>query len=149
MTVSEQQILNDLVSKWVSLAREYTGAAPDVRAYYLYGLHERAGGTGCMFCVPVFDQGGSIVWAAHLAGTDTSVGRQRSVLDFMNEDLSASTAAFDEAGIPAPTEYRVYYEPASGKLDVQLSRDVVYYGANDLTPLDGLKAWLGSRAPER
>ncbi|WP_402841743.1 hypothetical protein [Microbacterium sp. GXS0129] len=147
--MSEQLILNDLVSKWVSLTREYVGAAPDVSAYYLYGLHERIGTGGRLFSVPLFEQKGAIVWAGRLVGAENSIERQQSVLRLMNEDFSGATAAFDSEGIPAPTEYRIYYEPGSGKLDAQLSREVRYYGTTETTPLDGVKAWLGTRMPER
>ena len=146
--MAEQDILNNLVSKWVSLAREYTVGAPDIRGYYLYGSHERKNTNEQIFALPLYDQGGTIQWASRLTGIDTTIPRQRQVVELMNTDLEESTAAFDAAGIPAPTEYRVYYEPG-GKLDVQLSREIKFLGNDELIQSDGIRLWLGEKAPKR
>ena len=147
--MSEQEIIQNLVAKWVLLAREYVADAVDVRAYYLYGSHERQGSSGQVSAMPLFDQVGTIVWANDVIGTDTSIPRQQRVLGLMNTDLKEATAAFDATGIPAPTEYRVYYEPGSGKLDVQLSREVKFLGNDELIQEDGIRLWLGDRAPKQ
>lgn len=145
--MSEEQILTDVVSKWVSLAREYAGAADGVSAYYLYALHERIDGTGILFVNITYEQDGILVHRHNLRGTDTSMARQKRVIELMTEDLREATASFDREGIPAPTEYRVRYETPAGKVDVQLSRDIKIHGVDGMTPQDGLRTWLGDRTP--
>ena len=145
---SEQRILNDLITKWVSLAREYIADAPDIRAFYLYGSHEREGNSGQIFADVLFDQAGEVRFKSRIAGGSTEMSRMRNLLRLLTSDLMEATSAFDAAGIPAPTEYRVYYEPQSGKLDVQLSRKIRFLGNDELTQSDGFRLWLGSRTPE-
>lgn len=57
--MSEQGVLTDLVSKWVSLALEYAGEAPNVLALYIYGASEVPGAT---YVNVLFDQAGEIVY---------------------------------------------------------------------------------------
>ncbi|WP_029146114.1 hypothetical protein [Microbacterium luticocti] len=147
--MSEEAIIYDFVSKWVSLAKEYLADAPDVRALYLYGSHERLGRSEQIYSAPLYDQGGIIRLPGDVTGTDSSIAIQRQVLTLMNDDLAEATSAFDAAGIPAPTEYRVYYELPTGKLDVQLSRETRFLGNDDLIQADGVELWLGDRAPRR
>ena len=143
--MSEQEILRDLISKWVSLSVEYAGDAPDVRAFYIYGASEVPGVT---YVNVLFDQAGQIVYPTDLVGTDSSTDRAGQIQSLFRSDLYDAADKFTSIDVPPPTEYRVYYEPSSRKLDVQLSREVIY-GDSDKTPsVDGFTMWLGDRAPK-
>ncbi|MBZ4488098.1 hypothetical protein LQ938_11510 [Microbacterium sp. cx-55] len=141
---TEAEVLQDLLSKWISIALEYAGSAPDVRAVYIYASSER----GSSFVNAYFDQAGVVVFPEDLKGTDTSKNRIRQVQRFLTEDLFEAEDRFKAANIPRPTEYRVYYESATKKLDSQLSRDEQYGDDTDRTPIRGIEYWLGGRAPK-
>lgn len=144
MRVNEQGVLTDLVSKWVSLALEYAGEAPNVLALYIYGASEVPGAT---YVNVLFDQAGEIVYPTDLVGTDNSTDRAGRIQALFRSDLYEAAEKFSSISVPPPTEYRVYYEPATRKLDVQLSREIIY-GGSDYTPdFDGFRLWLGDRAP--
>ena len=144
MRVSEQGVLTDLVSKWVSLALEYAGEAPDVLALHFYGASEVPGVTHVNV---LFDQAGEVVYPTDLVGTDNSTDRAGRTQALFRSDLYEAAEKFSSISVPPPTEYRVYYEPATRKLDVQLSREIIY-GGSDYTPgFDGFTLWLGDRAP--
>ena len=140
---SQAEILNDLFSKWVSLALEYSKGAPDLRAIYVYASSER----GWMTANVYFDQSGSVEHGNDLSGVDNSVFRFGHVQRIILEDLEAAEVAFKGISIPAPTEYRVYFEPATGKLDTQLSRELIYANSKEANPARGIEYWLGDRAP--
>ena len=42
----------------------------------------------------------------------------------------------------------MYYEPKSRKLDVQLSRELIYENDPVKIPEHGIEYWLGDRAPK-
>ncbi|MDQ1131038.1 hypothetical protein [Microbacterium sp. SORGH_AS_0888] len=141
---NEAQILQDLFSKWVSIGLEYAGAAPDVRALYIYASCEG----GAIFANVYYDQGGTVIFPDDLKGGEASTARVRAMQRFLREDLSAANKEFDGAGIPRPTEYKVYYEPSTRKLDVQLSRELIYENHPTKIPERGIEDWLGDRAPK-
>jgi len=63
-------------------------------------------------------------------------------LEYAKGAPAVTEAEFTEAGVPLPTDYRVYYEPASGKLDVQLSRVIKYANDPIKTSSHGPEDWL-------
>ena len=142
--MSEQEILQELVSAWVSLGLEYSAGAPDVTAMYVYVSSER----GSVFPNIYFEQRGVVVTPGKLAGVATSFDRVGQMHRLQYEDLKRAQAKFAEAGIPAPTEYKIYYEPQTKKLDVQLSRELIYANDPDRIPEHGIEYWLGDRAPK-
>jgi hypothetical protein len=141
--VTEQQILQNLVSGWVSVALEYAEGAPDLRAIYVYVSSER----GMSFANAYFDQAGDVVMPTKLAAAGASTARASQLQDLLQDDLFAAEGAFEAAGVPAPTEYRVYYQPDTRHLEVDVSREVKYADDPTKTPLDGIGDWLGERAP--
>jgi len=141
---NEQAVVEDLVSRWVSLASEFAGDAPEVSAFYIYVSSER----GSIYPEVLFEQRGSIVYPKDLEGTDTSIDRIRAVHRFQSEDLQAAEKQFDAAGVPRLTEYRIYFEPATRKLDAKLSRDLIYANSAEKIPEHGVHEWLGDRAPK-
>jgi hypothetical protein len=142
--MSEQDIIQDLVSKWVSLGLEFAGSAPGISVIYVYVSSER----GSIYPEIVFEQNGAIVYPGDVTGTDTSEQRVRSIHRLQFEDLQAAEKRFDEIGVPRPTEYKVYFEPATRKLDVQLSRELIYANDPVKIPEHGIRDWLGERAPQ-
>jgi hypothetical protein len=140
---AEPDILNDLFSKWISLALEYAAGAADVRGVYVYASSER----NSIFVNAYFDQAGTVVYPGKLAGIATSTVRIQQMQDLLRGDLFDAEAAFGEAGVPRPTEYRVFYDTATRSLDVQLSRDELYGPDTDRSPMRGIEYWLGERAP--
>ncbi|MEZ3160278.1 hypothetical protein AB1K54_06960 [Microbacterium sp. BWT-B31] len=141
--MSEQEIIHDLVSSWVSLGLEYVAAAPNVSALYIYVSSE----LGSVYPEIFFEQNGRVLYPSDVEGTDTTIARIRSVHRFQFEDLQAAERQFDAAGVSRPTEYRVYYEPSTRKLDVQVSRDLIYANDDSKVPERGIEYWLGDRAP--
>jgi hypothetical protein len=141
--MDEQAILKDLVAGWVSLGVQFASDAPDVSALYIYVSSEQ----GAVFPEIFFEQGGQVLYPSDVQGADTSVDRIRRMHGLQFEDLRKAEARLDEVGVPRPTEYRVYYEPATRKLDVQLSREPVYANDPSKSPEFGLSYWIGDRAP--
>ena len=141
--MDEQTILNDLISNWVSPGLQYVGDAPGVTAVYVYVSSE----PGSVYPSIFFEQHGKVLYPSHVEGTDTSHDRVFRMLDLELQDLYEAQQRFDEIGVPRPTEYRVYYEIPTGKLDVQLSREIIYDDHPTKAQEDGIIYWLGDRAP--
>ncbi|MEZ3161787.1 hypothetical protein AB1K54_14800 [Microbacterium sp. BWT-B31] len=144
IAMSEQAILHDLVSSWVSLGLEFAAGAPGVSALYIYVSSER----GSIFANVYYEQDGIVTFPDDLVGAKTSSERVGQLHDFQFEDLLRAERQFAEENVPAPTEYKIYYEPATRKLDVQLSRDLIYANDLDKIPERGIEYWLGDRAPK-
>ncbi|WP_270352196.1 hypothetical protein [Microbacterium testaceum] len=142
--MTEQQILDDLVSSWVSLALEYAQGAPDLTTIYIYVSSER----GSVYPEMFFEQGGEIRYPSDVVGVDTGVERVRSVHRFQFEDLRAAEAKFSEIGVPQPTEYRITFDVATRRTDMSLSRELIYANDPVKVPERGLQYWLGDRAPQ-
>jgi len=142
----EQAIPHDLASKWVSLGLEYISGTEGVNAIYVYAASEVPGVT---YVGIAFDKDGEIQYPEPVrGGGPEAIDLSGRMLDILFEDLYEAQRRFDEVGVPQPTEYRVYYEIATRKLDVQLSREIIY-GGSDYTPdFDGFTLWLGDRAPK-
>ncbi|MFF8186707.1 hypothetical protein ACF044_05545 [Microbacterium sp. NPDC016588] len=143
---TEQSVLQDLISKWISLGIEYLSDSSGVSKIYIYAASERPGVT---YVGIAFDEGGSVKFPEQLSTYDPRWGNKvEQMLDLLSDDLFEARAHFDEIGAPPPTEYRVYYEIATRKLDVQLSREIIYGGSEYTPGFDGFKLWLGDRAPK-
>jgi|GEM_PF-1686347 len=138
MPRTEQEILNDLISKWVPLALEYAKGAPAVTAVYIYASSEEGNQSANAF----FEQGDQTRYPSKLQGVETGTQRILQMQKLLVSDLFDAEAEFTEAGVPLPTEYRVYYEPASGKLDVQLSHEIKYANDPIKTSSHGPEDWL-------
>ena len=148
MTMTEAPILNRLFSAWVSLAVEFAKGAPDIRAVYVFASSERIGTSGTMFANAYFDQGGTVLAPDHVEGASVTSNRVGEMQRILLDDLDAAETALRHAGLPAPTEYRVFYEPSTGRTDVQLARENKYIGNDELSPRHGIRYWLGDRAPK-
>ncbi|MBQ9915714.1 MAG: hypothetical protein IJO71_00750 [Microbacterium sp.] len=142
----EQEILRDLISKWVSLGLEYISGTEGVRAIYVYAASEVPGVT---YVGIAFDKDGEIQYPTRArGGGEEAIRLSGRMIDILFEDLDEAQRRFDEAGVPQPTEYRVYYEIATRELDVQLSREIIYRGSEYTPDFDGFRLWLGDRAPK-
>lgn len=143
---AEQEILRDLISKWVSLGLEYISGTQGARAIYVYAASEVPGVT---YVGIAFDKDGEIQYPTRArGGGQEAIELSGKMIDLLFADLYEAQRRFDEVGVPQPTEYRVFYEIATRKLDVQLSREIIY-GGSDYTPgFDGFRLWLGDRAPK-
>ena len=146
--MSEPEVLNRLFGAWISLALEYGRGASDIRGVFIYASSERSGTSGQMFANAYFDQAGDVVAAIDVHSPGSSPDRAVRVQQLLLDDLQAAEAAFHEEGIPAPTEYRVFFEPATRRTEVELSREIKYRGSADLSPRHGIRYWLGDRAPK-
>ncbi len=140
---SESAILQNLFESWISLALEYANGAPDLGAIYLYASSER----GMRFANVYYDQGGTIKHPGDVQGIDEALARIRQVQNLLVDDLLAAEKELAAIEVPKPTEYRVYFEPATRKLDVQLSREEIYGANSERSPIHGIEYWLGDRAP--
>ena len=141
--MDEQQILNDLVSSWVSLGMQFAGDAPNVTAFYIYVSSEQ----GAVFPEIYVEQDGTVLHPSDVQGTDTAHERVGRMHRLQFDDLRVAEQRFDEIGVPRPTEYRIYFEPATRKLDVQLSRELIYANHATKMPEFGIVDWIGDRAP--
>ncbi len=140
---AEQQVVDALASAWVSLGLEYATGAPDVTAIYAYGASE----DGSTFVETLFEQNGTITHPSRLRGVDASDARVDRLHELMFEDLRAARARFAELGVPAPTEYRIRYDCAAGRLQVDISRESRFGPDSDRLMEEGIADWLGGRAP--
>ncbi|MFT4051403.1 MAG: hypothetical protein QM677_04040 [Microbacterium sp.] len=142
--MTEQEILNDFVSKGVSLGLEYARGAEGVTALYVYAAYEE----GEAYAEVFFEQAGRVLYPSDVRGVDNSESRIRQIHALQFQDLLEANDAFERAGVPLPTEYRIYYETGTGTLDVQISREIKF--ANHPTKImeQGIEDWLGDRAPK-
>ncbi|MDI9891453.1 hypothetical protein [Microbacterium sp. IEGM 1404] len=142
----EQEILRDLISKWISLGLEYISGTEGVRAIYIYAANEVPGST---YVGIAFDKDGEIQYPARARGGGSqATNLSAHLIKLLFEDLAEARHSFEETGVPPPTEYRVYFEIGTRKLDVQLSREIIYRGTGKAPSVDGFTLWLGDRAPK-
>ena len=142
-SMDEQSILDDLIKGWVSLGVTFASDAPGVTALYVYVSSEQ----GSVYPEIFFEQDGHVLYASDVQGTDIDRERIHRMHGLQFEGLQAAEKRFDEIGVPRPTEYRIYYERATRKLDVQLSRELIYANEPSKVPEFGLVYWIGDRAP--
>ena len=138
MLRSEQEILNDLISNWISLGLEYAKGAPEIAGIYVYASSEE----GESYANFLFEQGGQVCYASNLRGVASDGRRVLQMQRLQLDDLERAETEFAGAQVPLPTEYRVYYEPATKKLDVQLSREIKYANHPFKTSVHGPEDWL-------
>ncbi|KZC95191.1 MULTISPECIES: hypothetical protein [Clavibacter] len=145
MPRSEQQIIQNLIEKWIPLALEYAAGAPGVSTLYIYAGSELGGKYANAF----FEQHGDVVYPGRLDTPQKKPGMVFQMQELLLEDLNEAEREFKAAGIPCPTEYRVTYEPDPGRLDVQLSHELKY--ANHPTKIleEGPEDWLDGRLEKR
>jgi hypothetical protein len=58
------------------------------------------------------------------------------------EGLREAESEFITASVPLPTEYRISYEPSTGKMDAQVSREIKYAHHPTQTASNGPEDWL-------
>ncbi|MFT2713090.1 hypothetical protein ACMT90_14815 [Clavibacter sp. Sh2126] len=140
MVKSEQQIIQELIHKWVPLALEFCQGAPGVTAVFVYAGSE----LGSMHANAFFEQSGAVIYPDDLKGA-TRESDVFELQDLLMQDLLDAERDFREAVLPCPTEYRITYEPGPGRLDMQLSHEIKY--ANHPTKIleDGPEDWLEGR----
>lgn len=140
MVKDEQQIIQELIHKWVPLALEFCKGAPGVTTVFIHAGSELDAKRANAF----FEQSGVVIYPDDLKGSDVA-SDVLELQDLLLQDLLDAEVDFRDAGIPCPTEYRVTYEPGPGRLDVQLSRELKY--ANHPTKIlhDGPEDWLDGR----
>jgi hypothetical protein len=141
---TEQEIIQELINKWLPLGVEFAEGAAGVVGMYFHAGSELGAKRANIF----FDVGDKIVYPGNLKGAQTTRGSVHHMQGLMIEDLLDAERQFKESGIPCPTEYRISYEPAPGRLDVQLHRDLKYHGHPTKGLLDGPVDWLGDRLEE-
>jgi len=144
MPETEQNILKDLISGWVSLALEYSKGAPDVTGIYVYAASEQ----GEKYANIFFEQDGLLDYPSKLKGVNANVELIRRVHQLQIEDLRVAESQFSAAGVPAPTEYRIFYDPSSGRMETSLSREVKFSNHPTKIMENGPEDWLGDRLPK-
>lgn len=142
--MTEVEILDDLISKWVSLALEYGKSAPDVSAIFLYAASE----DGETYANAFFEQRGTISYPDDLMGVDSNVSRVQQMQRLLLDDLDEAERFLLGNDVVPPTEYRVFYDPATSKLDMQLSREKKFGAESTRVMYEGIEMWLGERAPK-
>ncbi len=146
--MSEAIILRRLFRDWLSLTMEYAEGAPDIRAVYVLASSERIGTNGTMFANAYFDQRGTVLAPDDVEGASVTSNRVGEMQRILLDHLEAAESDFARSGLQPPTEYRVFYEPSTGRTDVQLARENKYIGNDELSPRHGIRYWLGDRAPK-
>jgi hypothetical protein len=141
MLKSEQDVINDLISRWISLGLEYAEGAQGVSTLYLYGGSEPNHQYANIF----FEQEGQVLYPSKLRGVDTHAHRILGMQKYMIEDLMDAEKEFRNLGIPCPTEYRITYDIEDAKLDVQLSREIKYANHPVKTLQNAPEDWLDGR----
>ncbi|KZC96523.1 MULTISPECIES: hypothetical protein [Clavibacter] len=141
MARTEYEILQELTSKWVPLALEYSGGAPGLTRTYIYAGSE----IGHVYANVFFEQEGAVLYANQLRGVDASDERVVAVQRFLRNDLRTAEAQFDEAGVPRPTQYRITYDLVSRQLDMQMSHELLYSNHPTKILEEGSEDWLDGR----
>lgn len=142
--MAENEIIQRVVSKWVGLGLEFARGASGVTAMYIYVSSESGSRTGNIY----FEQDGKVDFPERLTGADQEAGRVRALHAALLADLREAEAEFAEAGIPAPTEYRIRYDTVAGSVEAEFSREEKFGPDSELLPEeDGIILWLGDRAP--
>ncbi|MBF4624020.1 hypothetical protein [Clavibacter sp. VKM Ac-2872] len=141
MTQQEHEIVQIAIEKWISAGLEYAHGAGGVRALYVYIGSE----LGSAYANVFFEQDGEVLYPSKLKGADASTEKIIELQRYLVDVLDEAEAAFKKSQIPPPTEYRITYEPGSGRLDVQLSREVKYRHHPVKTIQHGPEDWLNGR----
>ncbi|WP_086516201.1 hypothetical protein [Clavibacter michiganensis] len=141
MTQQEHEIVQTALDKWVAAGLQYAQGIVGVRVLYVYVGSE----LGSAYANVFFEQDGEVLYPSKLKSADASTEKiiepQRYLVDVLDE----AEAAFKKSQIPPLTEYRINYEPGSGRLDVQLSREVKYRQHPVKTIQHGPEDWLNGR----
>lgn len=141
MAKTEDEILRELISKWVPLALEYSEGAPGLTKIYVYAGSE----IGHVYANAFFEQEGSVRYPNQLRGVEASNERVVAVQRFLRNDLRVAEAQFDEAGVPRPTQYRIIYDLVSRQLDMQMSHELLYSNHPTKILEEGPEDWLDGR----
>lgn len=142
--MTEDEIIQQVVSKWVGLGLEFARGASGVTTMYIYVSSEDGSRTGNVY----FEQDGKVDFPERLAGAEQGPGRLRALQAALLTDLREAETEFAAAGVPAPTEYRIRYDMFTEGVEAEFSREEKFGPDSELLPEeDGIVIWLGDRAP--
>jgi hypothetical protein len=141
MVKLEDEILRDLIHRWIPLGLEYCQGAPGITTLFVYAGSELGGQYANIF----YEQNGEVLYPDHIKGGSTNPSEVVQMQKLLLEDLDQAESEFTAASIPCPTEYRITYEPNPGRLDMQISRELKYVNHPTKVLEDGPEDWLDGR----
>lgn len=132
---SFEGVLADVQSEMISAALEYVdGRASDV---FVYCTTEG----GIFQYDPFFVVDGKVTERHKIAGIDTSISRQRSLIKFGNQQLLRLKDAAKKYDRPLPTQMKLHYVITDGSLDASFEYEMQYTNNSSKTAADMIQEW--------
>ena len=132
---SIEDLLADVQSELVGLSLEYVGdAASDI---FVYASMEN----GTLFFDPFFVVQGVLVAKSKVPGIDTSIPRQKALVNFGTAQLKRLYDGFTELGVAVPTQLKLHYSAETRSLDSEFLYTSQYSHDTSLHNIDFSKKW--------
>ncbi|PPH25328.1 hypothetical protein [Rathayibacter toxicus] len=134
MSKTFEELVSNLFSDLVSVSLEYAGkSATDI---FIYASLEEG-----VFFDPFFANGTEVLTRSKLSGVDTSIDRQRLLVNYGTTQLSQFVKDCANFTNPTPTEIRLHYVVATGKTDVDLEYVPQWSDTPDISFHDRSRKW--------
>ncbi|QWL33180.1 hypothetical protein [Rathayibacter toxicus] len=134
MSKTFEELVSNLFSDLVSVSLEYAGkSATDI---FIYASLE-----GGVFFDPFFANGTEVLTRSKLSGVDTSIDRQRLLVNYGTTQLSQFVEECATFKNPTPTEIKLHYVVATGKTDVDLKYVPQWSHTPDISFHDRSEEW--------
>ncbi|PPI51878.1 hypothetical protein C5D35_10905 [Rathayibacter toxicus] len=134
MSKTFEELVSNLFSDLVSVSLEYAEkSATDI---FIYASLEEG-----VFFDPFFANGTEVMTRSKLSGVDTSIDRQRLLVNYGTTQLSQFVKDCANFTNPTPTEIRLHYVVATGKTDVDLEYVPQWSDTPDISFHDRSRKW--------
>lgn len=132
---SFEEVLASVQSELISVSLEYSGdVASDIYAYC-------STEGGVLQFDPFFVVDGVVTRRHKLPGVDTSIPRQRALVEFGNNELARLREAAKRFNRPLPTQMKLHYSSASRSLDAEYEYEPQYSNHPTLTTDELIEQW--------
>ena len=132
---SLEDLLADVQSELVDVCLEYVGdTASDI---FVYASMEN----GTLFFDPFFVVQGELVAKSKVPGVDTSIPRQKSLVNFGTAQLKRLSDGCTELGVAIPTQLKLHYSAETRSLDSDFVYTPQYSNDTSLHNIDLSKKW--------
>jgi hypothetical protein len=132
---STEELLADVQSELVGVSLEYVGeAASDI---FVYASMEN----GTLYFDPFFVVQGVLVAKSKVPGIDTSIPRQKALVNFGTAQLKRLYDGCTELGVAVPTQLKLHYSAETRSLDSDFVYTPQYSNDTSLHNIDLSKKW--------
>lgn len=144
---SIEDLLGDVQSELISVSLEYAGGSAS--EIFVYASMEN----GTIFFDPFFDPffvvNGAVVTRGSVPGADTSIQRQKALVNYGTAQLQRLFDCYTERGLVSPTQLKLHYAVEQGALDSDLAYTPQYSDSASLHNIDLSKEWQAEIAAQR